>query len=48
MEQEIELLPTLILEAMLNKDFFGYKNLTKKKDSIQNFLNMNSGESKYV
>lgn len=47
LEKEIEVLPALILESMIHKDFFAYKQLSNKKEMLQHFIDMNSGTSKW-
>lgn len=43
LSKTISILPSLILDSIINQRFFDYKQLTKKKDSIERFLKMNKG-----
>lgn len=45
LENEINMLPAAILEAMLHHRFFDYTQLMNRKESIQKFLRMNGGSN---
>lgn len=45
--KELELLPVLLVEALVKHNFFDAFNLKKKKLELENFFRMNGGESKY-
>lgn len=43
-EQEIELLPALLVEAMLQHDFFTATNVKKRQEELKKWVQMNSGQ----
>lgn len=45
--QELELLPVLLVEALVEHRFFDACHLKRKKLELENFFNMNSLESKF-
>lgn len=45
--QEIEILPVMLLEALINHDFFSATYIKKHKQEIEDWINMNGGRSKY-
>lgn len=48
LSEEVRILPVLIFDAVLNHRYFDYKYLSKRKKSIQQFLNMNGESSKWT
>lgn len=42
-EQEIEILPALLVEAMLAHDFFTATNIKKRQEELKKWVQMNSG-----
>lgn len=42
-EQEIEILPVLLVECIINRKFFDANNIKARQDEIRNYVNMNSG-----
>ena len=42
-EQEIEILPVLLVECIINRKFFDANNIKAKQDEIRKYVNMNSG-----
>lgn len=42
-EQEIEILPVLLVECIINRKFFDANNIKARQDKIRNYVNMNSG-----
>lgn len=42
-EQEIEILPALLVEAMLAHRFFDATNIKKKQEELKKWVRMNSG-----
>lgn len=42
-EQEIEILPALLVEAMLAHDFFTATNIKKRQEELKKWAQMNSG-----
>lgn len=45
--KELELLPVLLVEALVEHRFFDAFNLKQRKLELENFFRMNGGESKY-
>lgn len=43
-EQEIETLPVLLVEAMLAHDFFTATNIKKKQEELKKWVQMNVGK----
>ena len=43
-EQEIEVLPVLLVEAMLAHDFFTATNIKKRQEELKKWVQMNSGQ----
>ena len=43
-EQEIEILPTLLVEAMLVHDFFTAANIKKRQEELKKWVQMNGGK----
>lgn len=41
-EQQIEILPVLLVECIINKDFFSAQNIKARQNEIRNYVNMNS------
>lgn len=41
--QEIEILPVLLVECIINKKFFDASNVKRRQEEIRNYVNMNSG-----
>ena len=42
-EQEIEILPVLLVECIINRKFFEANNIKARQCEIRNYVNMNSG-----
>lgn len=42
-EQEIEILPVLLVECIINRKFFDANNIKSRQCEIRNYVNMNSG-----
>ena len=42
-EQEIEILPVLLVECIINRDFFNANNIKARQEELRNWVNMNSG-----
>lgn len=42
-EQEIEILPALLVEAMLAHDFFTATNIKRRQEELKKWVQMNSG-----
>ena len=42
-EQEIEILPVLLVECLINKKFFDANNIKARQCEIRNYVNTNSG-----
>lgn len=42
-EQEIEILPVLLVECIINRKFFDANNIKARQEEIRNWVNMNSG-----
>ena len=42
-ETEIELLPILLVECIINRDFFNANNIKARQEELRNWINMNSG-----
>ena len=42
-ETEIELLPVLLVEFIINRKFFEANQIKRRQDEIRNYVNMNSG-----
>lgn len=40
--QEIEILPVLLVECIINKKFFDASNVKRRQEEIRNYVNMNS------
>lgn len=47
LEQEIEMLPVLLLQAMIEHRFFDCTWIKHRKQEIENYIHMNGGISKY-
>lgn len=43
-EQEIEILPALLVEAMLSHDFFSATNIKKRQEELKKWVQMNSSK----
>ena len=43
-EQEIEILPALLIEAMLAHDFFTATNIKRRQEELKKWVQMNSGQ----
>lgn len=43
-EQEIETLPVLLVEAMLAHDFFMAANIKRRQEELKKWVQMNSGK----
>ena len=43
-EQKIEILPALLVEAMLAHRFFDATNIKKKQEELKKWVQMNSGQ----
>lgn len=43
-EQEIEILPTLLVEAMLAHDFFTAANIKRRQEELKKWVQMNGGK----
>lgn len=43
-EQEIETLPVLLVEAMLAHDFFMAANIKKRQEELKKWVQMNGGK----
>lgn len=43
-EQEIEILPALLVEAMLAHDFFTATNIKRRQEELKKWVQMNSGQ----
>lgn len=43
-EQEIEILPALLVEAMLAHDFFAAMNIKRRQEELKKWVQMNSGK----
>lgn len=46
--KELEILPVLLVEALVEHRFFDAYNLKRKKLELEGWLRMNSFESKYT
>ena len=46
--KELEILPVLLVEALVEHRFFDAFNLKRKKLELENWFRMNSFESKYT
>lgn len=42
-EQEIEVLPVLLVECIINRKFFDANNIKKRQEELRSWVNMNSG-----
>ncbi len=42
-EQEIAMLPVLLVEAILNHDFFMANQIKRREEELKNWINMNGG-----
>lgn len=43
-EQEIETLPVLLVEAMLAHDFFTAANIKRRQEELKKWVRMNGGQ----
>lgn len=43
-EQEIEILPALLVEAILAHDFFMAENVKKRQEELKKWVQMNGGK----
>lgn len=43
-EQEIEILPALLVEAMLAHDFFMAANIKRRQEELKKWVQMNGGK----
>lgn len=43
-EQTLELLPALLVEAMLAHDFFTATNIKRRQEELKKWVQMNSGQ----
>lgn len=43
-EQEIEILPALLVEAMLAHDYFTAMNIKRRQEELKKWVQMNSGK----
>lgn len=43
-DQEIETLPVLLVEAMLSHDFFTAANIKKRQEELKKWVQMNGGK----
>lgn len=43
-EQEIEILPALLVEAMLAHDFFTAANIKRRQEELKKWCRMNGGQ----
>ncbi len=43
-EQEIEILPALLVEAMLAHDFFTAANIKRRQEELKKWVQMNGGK----
>lgn len=47
LQEEVKSLPLEVFKALLEKRFFDYAQLSERKEMIQNYINMNLGESRW-